>query len=88
MAQSSDITSTEKLLNVIRDKTPASPATPSPEAPKPKADPVKPPLKFKASSQKSTTVGIDIGHDYLRLVKAAESGGKWRIIARRRLPLP
>ncbi len=88
MAQSSDITSTEKLLNVIRGKTPAPPATPAPEAPKPKADPVKPLLKFKASSQKSTTVGIDIGHEYLRLVKAAESGGKWRIIARRRLPLP
>jgi type IV pilus assembly protein PilM len=45
-------------------------------------------LQFKKSRQKSTTVGIDIGHEYLRLVKAAESGGKWRIIARRRLPLP
>jgi type IV pilus assembly protein PilM len=95
VAQSSDISSTEKLLKVIRDKkdSPAAPpaapppATPEPEAPKP--SPVKPPLKFKGSGKKrSTTVGIDIGRDYLRLVKAAESGGKWRILARRRLPLP
>jgi type IV pilus assembly protein PilM len=89
VAQSSDITSTEKLLKVIRDKkegTPAPPVAPTPATPKP--DAVKPPLQFKKSRQKSTTVGIDIGHEYLRLVKAAESGGKWRIIARRRLPLP
>jgi type IV pilus assembly protein PilM len=90
VAKTNDITSTEKLLNVIREKTPPTPAATAPDAPepKPKPDSAKPPLKFKASRQKSTTVGIDIGHDYLRLVKAAESGGKWRIIARRRLPLP
>jgi type IV pilus assembly protein PilM len=85
----SDITSTEKLLKVIRDKkegAPAPPVAPTPMTPKPVA--VKPPLKFKKSHRKSTTVGIDIGHEYLRLVKAAESGGKWRIIARRRLLLP
>ena len=95
MAQSSDITSTEKLLKVIRDKKdaapeppapPAPPAAPAPAAPKPA--PTKPPLKLKTSGSKSTTVGIDIGHDYLRLVKATESGGKWRMVARRRLPLP
>jgi type IV pilus assembly protein PilM len=89
VAQSSDITSTEKLLKVIRDKkegTPAPPVAPTPVAPKPVT--VKPPLKFKKSRLASTTVGIDIGHEYLRLVKAAQSGGKWRIIARRRLPLP
>lgn len=90
MAQGSDITSTEKLLNVIRDKTPAPApaAAPAPEAPKPKPAPAKLLLKVKASGRKSSTVGIDIGHEYLRLVKAAESGGKWRIVARRRLRLP
>ena len=91
VAQSGDITSTEKLLKVIRDKKDTPPApppvTPEPSAPKPSA--VKAPLKLKRSGKKrSTTVGIDIGRDYLRLVKAAESGGKWRIIARRRLTLP
>lgn len=55
-------------------------------APKPAAATT--PLKFKASRKKAAAVGIDIGHDYLRLVKAAESGGKWRVIARRRLLLP
>lgn len=91
MAQNSDITSTEKLLKVIRDKkegVTAPPAAPAPESPKPKPGPVKPPLKFKTVRQKGATVGIDIGHDHLRLVKATESGGRWRMVARRRLPLP
>ncbi len=88
MAQNSDISSTEKLLKVIRDKTPAPPAAPAPAPAAPKPPPAAAPLKFKASRKKASTVGIDIGHDYLRLVKAAESGGKWRIIARRRLALP
>jgi Tfp pilus assembly PilM family ATPase len=41
------------------------------------------------SLQKSTSVGIDIGHDYLHIVKVSEvSAGKWNIIDRRRLALP
>jgi type IV pilus assembly protein PilM len=41
------------------------------------------------SLQKTCTVGIDIGHDYLRMVRATEtSGGHWRIDDRRRLALP
>jgi Tfp pilus assembly PilM family ATPase len=39
--------------------------------------------------QKSSTIGIDIGHDFLRLVRAAKTGGgKWKIIDRRRFALP
>jgi len=42
-----------------------------------------------ASLKKAATVGIDIGHDYLRLVRAVKSsGGKWEILDRRRFSLP
>jgi hypothetical protein len=42
-----------------------------------------------ASLKKTSTVGIDIGHDYLRLVRTVKtSGGKWEILDRRRFALP
>ena len=91
MARPSEITSTEKLLRVIRKKK--DEATPVP-------DPIEIPYKktgsrFKLpflsiiSLQKSSTVGIDIGHDCLRLVRVTESGsGNWRVQDRISLALP
>ncbi|MCG6537965.1 MAG: hypothetical protein L7F78_25440, partial [Syntrophales bacterium LBB04] len=41
------------------------------------------------SIQKSTTVGIDIGHDYVRLVRAIKTSNEnWKVIDRRRLTPP
>ena len=96
MARLSDITSTEKLLKVIRskkDEAPAPVGAPAGAGPAerlpPKAGRFKIPLPRLMTLQKSSTVGIDIGHDYLRLVRAAEnSDGRWRILDRRRLALP
>jgi Tfp pilus assembly PilM family ATPase len=84
----SDVSSTEKLLKVIRSKG---------EDPPPQAviaEPVPPRTPFKAPSlslslKKKQTVGIDIGNDYVRMVKAAEiSGGVRQILDRRRFTLP
>jgi Tfp pilus assembly PilM family ATPase len=90
VAQASEITSTEKLLKLIRSKRE--------EAPGPSVGAEKPPKKsgdFRISLpelnalQKRSTVGIDIGHAYLRMVRATEtSSGNWRIDDRKRLALP
>jgi len=91
VARLSDTTSTEKLLKVIRSKkdesspAPAGAAEPLP----PKTGRFKIPLPKLINLHKSSTVGIDIGHDYLRLVRAEETaGGKLEIIDRRRFAVP
>lgn len=89
MARISEISSTEKLLKLIRGKdsapAPAAPGgSPPPDAGRPKI-----PSPSQISSKKSSTVGIDIGHLYLRLVRTVEdSSGKQQIVDRRRLTLP
>lgn len=91
MARLSDITSTEKLLKAIRsrkDDTAPAPSVLS-EPVRPKNGRFKIPLPRLMTRQKSSTVGIDIGHDYLRLVRAAKTtGGQWKIIDQRRFALP
>ncbi len=71
MARMNDITSTEKLLDLIRKKKPEPPpAVPADHAPFPP-----PPKKIrtafprKVGIMKAVTVGVDISHDALRLVK-------------------
>lgn len=91
MARLSDITSTEKLLKAIRSKTDDAAPAPSIVAgpPRPKIGLAKTTFPGLISLQKSSTVGIDIGHDCLRLVRAAKTaGGQWKLIDRRRFPLP
>lgn len=92
MARISEISSTEKLLKLIRDKDSApAPAAPggSPPPDTPDAGRPKIPAPWRRSIKKSSTVGIDIGHSYLRLVRAVEdSNGKQQIVDRRRLTLP
>ena len=84
-----DVSSTEKLLKLIREKDSApAPAEPR-KAPPPEDAPPKSPSTSLISLKKSSTVGIDIGHAYLRLVRTVEeAGGKLRIVDRRRLKLP
>jgi len=91
VARLSDTTSTEKLLKVIRSKKDESSPAPSgaaiPEPPK--TSRLKIPLPKLINLHKSSTVGIDIGHDYLRLVRVEETaGGKLEIIDRRRFAVP
>jgi len=87
-----DINSTEKLLNLVRGKSDemlnrkeeASPRTDSP------VNKVKQPL-FKNTSdfkKSSISVGVDIGHQHLQLVKAAKAEGKWRILEHRSIGIP
>jgi Tfp pilus assembly PilM family ATPase len=90
MARPSEITSTQRLLRVIRKKKTDQPAASGLEE-----SPVKKHGRFKLSPpalsalHKSSTVGIDIGADYLRLVRVAERGrGNWQILDRRRLAVP
>ena len=93
MGQLRDITSTEKLLRVIRSKNDEAPT--GADAPEPL---VKKTTRFRlpkaalpnmVTLQKTSTVGIDIGHEHLRMVRAtANSDRSWRILDRRKLALP
>jgi Tfp pilus assembly PilM family ATPase len=90
MARPSEITSTQKLLRVIRKKRPEENVASDPDE-----SPLKKSSRFKLSSpafialRKSSTVGIDINRDYIRLVRVTERGrGNWQILDRRRLAVP
>ncbi|MCK9197684.1 MAG: hypothetical protein M0P16_11965 [Syntrophales bacterium] len=90
MARKSDITSTEKLLKLIRSKRDAIPdSSCQAEPPAKKSGHFSFPLPKLISLQKTCNIGIDIGHDYLRMVRATEtSSGHWQIDDRRRLAMP
>jgi Tfp pilus assembly PilM family ATPase len=90
MARPSEITSTQKLLRVIRKKRVEEPAASDPgEFPLKKSSRFKFPSPTLAALSKSSTVGIDIGRDYLRLVRVTERGrGNRQILDRRRLAIP
>ena len=93
LARISEISSTEKLLKLIRDKdkdSASAPAAPGgslpPDAGRPK---IPSPSPSRSGIKKSSTVGIDIGHSSLRLVRTVEdSSGKQQIVDRRRVALP
>jgi Tfp pilus assembly PilM family ATPase len=89
LARNDDITSTEKLLDVIRNKKDEAPSPPplSVQAPKPKKNIVAftPP---KAGSR-TMNVGIDTGHEFVRFVKTVRTAdGKWKLLDVRKLPYP
>jgi len=87
VTQLGDITSTEKLLKVIRSKEELGSAPAEPPTKKPGT--VRSPAKFSISSGKSSTTGIDIGHEYLRIVRTTTGlVGSTKIIDRRRFALP
>ncbi|MCX5839986.1 MAG: hypothetical protein NTY16_00735 [Deltaproteobacteria bacterium] len=85
-----DITSTEKLLDIIREnKKESQPAALADKTPLP-SPPKKIKLAFpgKVSTQKNITVGVDIGHDFLRLVKTTKSSDKkWQLLDYQTIPL-
>ena len=87
MTQLGDITSTEKLLKVIRSKGELGSAPAEPPAKKPGS--IRVPATSSISPGKLSTVGIDIGHEYLRLVRTAiSSKGTRQIIDRWRFVRP
>lgn len=87
MTQLGDITSTEKLLKVIRSKGELGSAPAEP--PTKKSGSVRVPATSSISPGKLSTVGIDIGHEYLRLVRTAiSSRGTRQIIDRWRFIRP
>ncbi|MBM4314974.1 MAG: hypothetical protein FJ122_13810 [Deltaproteobacteria bacterium] len=90
MARQSEITSTQKLLRVIRKRRFEGPAvSDSNDLPLKKGIRFKLPTPHLTTLQKLSTVGIDIGHDYLRTVRITEKGhGNHQILDRRRLAIP
>src|SRR5512136_1403806 len=89
MASNREISSTEKLLNVIRSKAKtASEEEPSykPVVPKKKAKPFS---SLTPAFQRPLTVGVDIGHQALQMVKVEElSADQWRLVDFRLVPFP
>ena len=85
MATEKEITSTEKLLNVIRGgKEDEFPGIKTPQ----KASKRKERKKRGVGKQKGVSVGIDIGYTQLRLVKIVETAGKgWMLLDYTRIPL-
>ena len=79
MARMNDITSTEKLLDLIRKKKPDSPpvvsAYPTPLPPPKRTRSIFP---GKVPIMKAVTVGVDISHDALRMVKTVKTADNKR----------
>jgi Tfp pilus assembly PilM family ATPase len=90
MARPSDISSTEKLLRIIRSKQGETAAASAPREIKlPKAGRIRLRFPFLLPLRKSSTAGIDIAADGVRIVTLAESGsGQRRILERQFIPLP
>jgi Tfp pilus assembly PilM family ATPase len=84
-----DITSTEKLLDIIRNKkNGASPGPLSGSA----VDKKKGRFQFASPRimplRKSANVGVDIGHEFLRMVKAERANdNKWELLDCKSVPL-
>ena len=89
MSRIKDITSTEKLLDIIRNKkNGASPEPLSASA----SDKKKGRFRFRSPQfvplQKSLNVGVDVGHEFLRMVKAERtSDNKWELLDCKSVPL-
>jgi len=84
-----DITSTEKLLDIIRNKKDDISSKPLDTSTMEK----KRLFRFTPSQivplQKSINVGVDIGHEFLRMVKSERSGdNKWELLDCKSVPLP
>jgi Tfp pilus assembly PilM family ATPase len=84
-----DITSTEKLLDLIRKKrSDLGPTAVKVKTPLPARKKIRLAFMNKLVSQKSINVGIDIGHESLRLVKTEKnSDNKWDLIDYQTIPL-
>ena len=88
MARLKEITSTERLLDIIRNK---KDDIKSERLDTSKIDPPRKLFKFTrpriVSGEKPITIGIDIGHEYLRMVKTTRSSDKrWELLDYKSVP--
>lgn len=88
MPQPKDISSTERLLELIRKKKDSAPA--SQEVVRDRTETrMPPPIKAvsprKLPFQRMNTVGVDISHDSLRMIMAE---GKSKVLAMKKVPIP
>ena len=83
-----DITSTEKLLDLIRKKrSDLGPATVKVKTPPPARKKIRLAFMNKLVIKKSFNVGIDIGHESLRLVKTEKmSDNRWELVDYQTIP--
>jgi Tfp pilus assembly PilM family ATPase len=87
LARNDDISSTEKLLDVIRDKKDEAPSPPPLSVQKPKANVFA--FSGKKGGLRSMNVGIDAGHEFVRFVKTVRAGdGKWKLLDVRKVAYP
>lgn len=88
MARLKEITSTERLLDIIRNK---KDDIKTERLDTSKIDPPRKLFKFTSrkiiSGEKPVTIGIDIGHEYLRMVKTTRSADKrWELLDYKSVP--
>jgi type IV pilus assembly protein PilM len=87
LARLKEITSTERLLNIIRNK---KDEIKTERLDTSKIDPPRKLIRFTrpriASGKKPVTIGIDIGHEYLRMVKTTILAGKWELLDYKSVP--
>ena len=88
MSRLKDITSTERLLDIIRNKKDDISIESIDTS---KIDPPKKRFKFNSPKivpiRKTVNIGIDIGHKYLRLVKVAKlAENHWEMLAYKSIP--
>jgi Tfp pilus assembly PilM family ATPase len=90
MASNREISSTEKLLNVIRGKAKAAPEEePSYKPVVPKKKKASPFSSLTPAFQRPLTIGVDINHQALQMVKVEETAvDQWRLVDFRRVPIP
>lgn len=90
MASNREISSTEKLLNVIRGKAKAaSEDEPSYKPVVPKKRKASPLSSLTPAFQRPVTIGVDINHQALQMVKVEETAADhWRLVDYRRVPIP
>jgi len=87
LARNDDITSTEKLLDVIKDKKEEAPSPPPLSAQEPKKNLIA--FSPKKVGTRSMNVGIDAGHEFVRFVKTIRSSdGKWKLLDARKVAYP
>ncbi|MDD5712016.1 MAG: pilus assembly protein PilM [Smithellaceae bacterium] len=86
MSRAKEISSTEKLLNIIRNRQDG--VAPSIQgAANPPRKEFKIPRPRIIPSYRSINIGVDIGHERLRLVKVARSDTRWNLLELKSIPL-
>ncbi|MFH2219359.1 MAG: pilus assembly protein PilM [Pseudomonadota bacterium] len=71
-----EISSTERLLDLIRDKRDTEPGSPDISPPRPFVVVTKPSIKTTLAFRKTVTVGVDIGNSDIRLVAINQHSDK------------